>query len=81
MSDDKSTLGNMADAAKAKINEGADRARAAGHEIASHVGGTADNLEDKAQAAKDRAKAEGHNAEAHAEYSEGKREAQDGDGH
>lgn len=80
MSDDKSTLGNMADAAKAKLNEGVDRARAAGHEVASHIGGTADNLEDKAQAAKDRAKAEAHNAEAHAEYHEGKREAQDGDG-
>ena len=34
----------------------------------------------KAQATKDRAKAEVHNAEANAEYREGKREAQDGDG-
>ncbi|MEF2277631.1 hypothetical protein V3W47_04915 [Deinococcus sp. YIM 134068] len=80
MSDDKSTLGNLADAAKAKINEGADRARAAGHDLASHVGGTADNLGDKAEAAEDRAKAEVHNAKANAEYQGGKREAQDGDG-
>ncbi|QBY08945.1 hypothetical protein E5F05_13915 [Deinococcus metallilatus] len=81
MSDDKSALENMADAAGAKLKEGADRARAAGHDIASNFGGTADNLKDKAEAAEDRAKAEVHNAEAHAEYNEGKREAQDGDGH
>ncbi|BDP41497.1 hypothetical protein DAETH_14660 [Deinococcus aetherius] len=80
MSDDKSTLGNLADAAKAKLNEGADRARAAAHDVASNFGGTADNMMDKAQATEDRAKAEVHNAEAHANYNEGKREAQDGDG-
>ncbi|AIZ45580.1 hypothetical protein QR90_11565 [Deinococcus radiopugnans] len=81
MSDDKSTAGNMLDAAKAKINEGADRARAAGHDLASNVGGTMDNMGDKAKATEDRAKAEVHNAEAHANYNEGKREAKDGDGH
>ncbi|EYB67639.1 hypothetical protein DEIPH_ctg033orf0051 [Deinococcus phoenicis] len=81
MSDDKSTLENMADAAGAKLKEGADRARAAGHDLASNFGGTVDNLKDKAEAAEDRAKAEVHNAEAHAEYNSGKREAQDGDGH
>ncbi|WP_034384242.1 hypothetical protein [Deinococcus sp. YIM 77859] len=80
MSEDKSTLENMADAAKAKLQEGVDRARAAAHDVASNFGSTADNLKDKAQAAEDRAKAEVHNAQAHAEYNEGKREAQDGDG-
>ena len=82
MSDDKSTAGNMLDAAKAKINEGADRARAAGHDLASKVGGsTLENAGDKAKAVEDRAKAEVHNAEANASYSEGKREVKDGDGH
>ncbi|GGM02084.1 hypothetical protein [Deinococcus aerophilus] len=82
MSDDKSTAGNMLDSAKAKINEGADRARAAGHDLASKVGGsTMENAGDKAKAMEDRAKAEVHNKEAHASYDEGKREAQDGDGH
>ncbi|THF71965.1 hypothetical protein E7T06_00970 [Deinococcus sp. Arct2-2] len=81
MSEDKSTLGNMVDAAKAKINEGADRARAAGHDLASHVGGsTTENAMDKAQAAEDRVKAEVHNREANAEFNEGKSEAKDGDG-
>lgn len=82
MSDDKSTLQNMADAAKAKINEGADRLRAAGHDLASNVGNDhVDNAADKVKATEDRAKAELHNREAHAEYNEGQREARDGDGH
>lgn len=75
---DKSTAGNMLDAAAAKVNEAADRAREAGHNAAHAVTG---NVTDKAQALEDRAKAEIHNREAHAEYDEGKREAQDGDGH
>ncbi|GBF04876.1 hypothetical protein DAERI_030042 [Deinococcus aerius] len=78
MSDDKSTLENMADAAGAKLKEGADRARAAGHDVA---GAFSDSPKHDIEAAEDRAKAEVHNAEAHAEYREGKREAQDGDGH
>lgn len=82
MSDDKSTAENMLDSAKAKVNEGADRARAAGHDVASKVGGsTLENMGDKAQATEDRAKAEVHNAQANANYDEGKREAKDGDGH
>ncbi|TSA84610.1 hypothetical protein FNU79_10255 [Deinococcus detaillensis] len=82
MSDDKSAAENFLDSAKAKVNEGADRLRAAGHEAASHVGGsTLDNAGDKAKAMEDRAKAEVHNAEAHANYNEGKRESTDGDGH
>lgn len=77
MSDDKSTLGNLADAAGAKLKEGADRARAAGHDVA---GAFSDNPKHDAEAMEDRAKAEVHNTQAHAEYSEGKREATDGDG-
>ena len=77
MSDDKSTLGNMADAAKAKLNEGADRMREAGHNVAHAVTGDAHH---KAEALEDRAKAELNNREAHAEFHEGKQEATDGDG-
>ncbi|MVN87400.1 hypothetical protein GO986_11540 [Deinococcus sp. HMF7620] len=75
---DKSTAENMVDAAKAKVNEAADRAREAGHNVAHAVTGDAHH---KAEALEDRAKAELHNTQAHAEYNEGKREAQDGDGH
>ncbi|MFC3834620.1 MULTISPECIES: hypothetical protein [Deinococcus] len=75
---DKSTAGNMLDAAKAKVNEAADRAREAGHNVAHAVTG---DTKHKAEALEDRAKAEVHNREANAEYSEGKREAKDGDGH
>lgn len=78
MSDDKSALENMADAAGAKLKEGADRARAAGHDVA---GAVSDNPKHDAEGAMDRAKAEVHNAEAHVEYRDGKREATDGDGH
>ncbi|MFC5847839.1 hypothetical protein [Deinococcus petrolearius] len=82
MSDDKNTVQNLADAAKAKINEGADRLRAAGHDLASNVGDDhANNAADKLQATEDRAKAELHNREAQAHYNEGQREARDGDGH
>ena len=64
MSDDNKA-GHLLDAAKAKIDEGADRARAAGHDLASKVGhNPLENAGDKAQAVKDRAKAEVHNAEA-----------------
>ena len=64
MSDDNKA-GNLLDAAKAKVNEGADRARAAGHDLASKVGNDPlENAGDKAKAVEDRAKAEGHNAEA-----------------
>lgn len=75
---DKTAAENMLDAASAKIKEGADRAREAGHDAAHAVSG---DLGDKVAALEDRAKAELHNREARAEYREGKREAQDGDGH
>ncbi len=65
MSDDNKA-GNLLDAAKAKIDEGADRLRAAGHDAASKVGNNpVENAADKAKAVEDRAKAEVHNAEAH----------------
>ena len=38
---DKSTAENMLDAAKAKVNEGADRLREAGHNVAHAVTGDA----------------------------------------
>ncbi len=64
MSDDNKAA-HLLDAAKAKINEGADRARAAGHDLASKVGNDPlENAADKAQAVKDHAKAEVHSAEA-----------------
>ncbi|GGJ81841.1 hypothetical protein [Deinococcus aquiradiocola] len=73
MSEDKA--GNLLDAAKAKINEGADRLRAAGHEVASHVGNNpAENAADKAKALEDRAKAEAHNAEADHHANEAKKD-------
>ena len=81
MSDDKSALGNMVDAAGAKLKEGADRLNAAGHEAAAGVTDGSTRLEHKAEATVDRAKAEVHNAQADAHASEGKREATDGDGH
>jgi hypothetical protein len=65
MSDDKSAAGNMLDAAKAKVNEGADRLRAAGHDAASKVGNNPlENAADKAKSAEDSARAEVHHAEA-----------------
>ena len=74
MSDDNKA-GNLLDAAKAKIDEGADRLRAAGHEVASKVGSNpAENAADKAKAAEDHARAEGHNAEAHHEANKADRD-------
>ena len=82
MSDDKSAAGNFLDSAKAKVNEGVDRAKAAGHDLASNVGDSSmENAGDKAKAVEDRAKAEVHNAQANANYNEGKRESKDGDSH
>jgi len=74
MSDDNKA-GNLLDAAKAKIDEGADRLRAAGHEVASKVGNNpAENAADKAKAVEDRTKAEVHNAEADHNYNEAKKD-------
>lgn len=82
MSDDKSAAENFVDSAKAKVNEGVDRAKAAGHNLESGMSNNSlDSAENKAKGMADRAKAEGHNAEANANYNEGKRESTDGDGH
>ena len=81
MSEDKSTLGNMADAAGAKLKEGADHARAAGHEVAASMTDGATHVEHKAEAAVDRAKAGAHGAQADAHAHEARHEATDGDGH
>lgn len=79
---DKNALENMMDAAKAKLDEAGDRARAAGHEVAARLSDNPlDTAAEKVKAGVDRAKAELHNAEAHADFNEGKREATDGDGH
>jgi hypothetical protein len=72
MTDTKNDAGNLLDAAKAKVNEGVDRAKAAGHDVAAQVGNSADNAADHARATEDRVKAEGHNAEAHHEYNAAK---------
>lgn len=75
MSEDKSTAGNLLDAAKAKLDEGADRVRAAGHDAASKIGNNPlENASDKAKAGADRARAEGHNAEADHHLDESKRD-------
>ncbi|WP_084048681.1 hypothetical protein [Deinococcus hopiensis] len=81
MGEDKSTLGNMVDAAGAKLKEGADRLGAAGHEAVSDLTTGRTHVEHKAEAMEDRAKAEVHNLQADANYAEGKQEASDGDGH
>ena len=79
---EKTTLDHLADAAGAKLNEAADRARAAGHEVAARVSDSPlDTASEKVKAGVDRAKAGVHNAEAHASYDEGSQEARDGDGH
>ncbi|MFC4452793.1 hypothetical protein [Deinococcus sonorensis] len=76
MSDDKSSAANLVDAAKAKVNEGADRLRAAGHEAASHNGDNPlENLVDKGKAMADNARAEGHHAEADHEAREADRKS------
>ncbi|GGQ97017.1 hypothetical protein [Deinococcus ruber] len=75
MSDETNAVGNVVDAAKNKVNELADRARAAGHEVASQVGNNPlDNAADKAMAAEDHLKADVHHAEANASMGEAKKD-------
>ena len=65
MSEGKSMAGNLLDAARAKLEEGLDRAKAVGHDIASMVGNDPlENAADKANAAAARLEAEGHNTQA-----------------
>lgn len=64
MSDPKKSLfENVTDAAKAGVDSLADRIRAVGHDIASHVGDEAGNVKDRAEAEAARARAEVHGAE------------------
>lgn len=79
---DKSTAENMLDAAKNKLDEAGDRARAAVHDVKARLSDNpVDTAAEKVKAGVDRAKAEVSNAKAHANYQEGKKEATDGDGH
>lgn len=66
-----SAAGNVAGAVGNKVEELADRARAAGHEVAGAVTG---NPKHDALAAEDRAKAEMNNAQAHTDLNEAKRD-------
>ena len=77
MRDDKNFLENLADAAVAKVNEGADRARAAGHDVASGSGNLLDNVSDKLKEGADRTRAEVHNAEAHSAFDKAKEQLGD----
>ncbi|WP_425147360.1 hypothetical protein [Deinococcus sp.] len=75
MSEDKGMMGNLADAAKNKVDEVADRAREAGHNAAAHIGNNPlENAADKAMATEDHVKAEVHHAEANAHVDEAKQE-------
>lgn len=74
---DKNILENLADAATAKVNEAADRARATGHDVASQSGGILDNASDKLKEGADRARAEGHNAQAHSAFDAAKEQIKD----
>ena len=65
MSEDNNIAGNLLGAARAKLEEGVDRAKAVGHDIASMIGNDPlENAADKANAAAARLEAEGHSAEA-----------------
>ena len=79
MSDEAKAVGNMVDAAKNKVNEVADRVRAAGHDAASQVGNNPlENAGDKAMAAEDKLKANVHHAEADAGMDAAKTNANQG---
>lgn len=77
MSEDKNILENLADAAAAKINEGVDRASAAGHNVASRDGNLLDNAADKLHEGADRARAEANNADAHSSFDKAKDQISD----
>ncbi|MDO4263305.1 MAG: hypothetical protein Q4C67_03830 [Deinococcus sp.] len=77
MSEDKNILENLADAAAAKINEGVDRASAAGHNVASKDGSLLDNVGDKLHGGADRTRAEVNNAEARSSFEQAKDQISD----
>lgn len=70
------TMGHATDAAGSKVDEAADRLRAAGHSAAASVTG---NPEHDRLAAEDRARADMNNREADAAYDATRAEARDGD--
>ena len=71
---DKTAAENLLDAAKAKLNEGVDRAKAAGHNIAADLSDNPlDSAAEKVKGAFDRTKAEGHNVIANHEADEADR--------
>lgn len=74
---DKNALENLADAAAAKVKEGADRASAAGHNVASKDGSLLDNAADKLREGADRARAEGNNAQAQSSFDKAKDQISD----
>lgn len=75
---DKNALENLVDAAKAKVAEGVDRAKAVGHDIAAEIGSDPlENAADKAKAMADRAKAEVEHAKANVNFEETKAKAND----
>lgn len=81
MSDKKNMFENIADAAKAGVDSLADRARAAGHDIAARVGDEADNAKDRAEAEAARARAAQHGAEYRREMDDANTDLVGGLGH
>ncbi len=68
---EKNVAENLLDAAKAKLNEGVDRVKAIGHDVAaSQSDNPLDSVSEKLKGVADRAKAEVHNAVAHHEANE-----------
>ncbi|MFC6591072.1 hypothetical protein ACFP81_02845 [Deinococcus lacus] len=75
---EKNALENLADAAKAKLQEGADRARAAGHDVAGEVGDSPlENLKDKLEGGVDKVKAGLHGAQAESSFDKAKEQISD----
>lgn len=74
---EKNALENLADAAKAKLSEGAARLRAEGHETASREGGLLDNVGDKLREGADRLHAESENAKAESAFDKAKEQISD----
>ena len=74
---EKNALENLADAAKAKLSEGADRVRAEGHDVASKEGGVLDNVGDKLREGADRIRAEADNAKAESSFDKAKEQISD----
>ncbi len=75
---EKNALENLVDAAKAKVSEGVDRAKAAGHDIAAEVGNNPlENAAHKVKAVAEHAKADIENAKAKVNLEETKEKAND----